>query len=206
MFTVDTESSLEAVLETGQKIEFNFVVRLAVQRPDQLRAERHGELVDQVFFYDGASLTLFNPNEGYYATVDAPSTFGEMIDFAREKLDLVLPAGDLISEDALEILMEDVTTAFIFDEAVIEGTRCDQLAFRNPETDFQIWIQQGDEPLIRKMVITSTDIVGQPEFRIVMATWDLAPSFPDGYFSFKAPKGATAIEFLPVAAGGDPSD
>jgi len=206
MFTVDTESSLEAVLTTGQKIEFDFVVSLAVQRPNELRAERHGELVEQVFFYDGTSLTLFNPKEGYYATVAAPSTFGQMIDFAREKLDLVLPAGDLISEDALEILMGDVTTAFIFGEAVIGGVRCDHLAFRNPDTDWQIWIQQGDEPLIRKMVITSADIVGQPEFRIVMDSWDLGPSFPAGYFSFVAPKGATAIEFLPVVAGSDPSE
>jgi len=138
--------------------------------------------------------------------VAAPSTFGQMIDFAREKLDLVLPAGDLISEDALEILMGDVTTAFIFGEAVIGGVRCDHLAFRNPDTDWQIWIQQGDEPLIRKMVITSADIVGQPEFRIVMDSWDLGPSFPAGYFSFVAPKGATAIEFLPVVAGSDPSE
>jgi len=53
MFTVDTESSLEAVLTTGQKIEFDFVVSLAVQRPNELRAERHGELVEQVFSTTG---------------------------------------------------------------------------------------------------------------------------------------------------------
>jgi hypothetical protein len=205
-FSVDTESVLEAVLETGQKIEFGFVVSLAVERPDKLRAERHSELVHQVFIYDGASLTLFNPDDGYYATRAAPATIEGMLDFAREKLDIVAPAGDLVYSNAFEILMDDVTTAFIVGDAVVEEVRCDHLAFRNPSTDWQIWIQQGEQPLIRKMVITSADIVGQPEFRIVMTSWDLAPAFPDAYFTFDAPEDAVAIEFLPAAAGGDPSE
>jgi hypothetical protein len=157
MFTVDTESTLEAVLETGQKIEFGFVVRLAVERPNKMRAERHSELVDQVFIYDGTSLTLFNPDEGFYATKTAPPTIEGMLDFAHKELDIVAPAGDLVYSNAFEILMEDVTTAFVVGEAVVEGVRCDHLAFRNPSTDWQIWIQQGEQPFIRKMVITSAD-------------------------------------------------
>jgi len=203
-FTVDTESTLEAVLETGQKIEFGFVIALAVERPNKLRAERQSDLLDQAFFYDGTALTLFNPDEGVYATVDAPPTIEGMLDFAREKLDIVAPAGDLVYPNAFEILMEDVTTAFVVGEGMVEGVRCDHLAFRNPDTDWQIWIQQGDKPLIRKMVITSADIVGQPEFRVVMSSWDLASTFPDAHFTFKAPEGAVAIDFLPVGAAGDP--
>jgi hypothetical protein len=206
MFTVDTESVLEAVLETGQKIEFGFVVRMALKRPDKLRAERHSDLVDQAFFYDGTSLTLFNPEEKLYATAEAPPTIEGMLDFAREKLDIVAPAGDLVYSNAFEILMEDVTTAFVVGEGVVEGVLCDHLAFRNPSTDWQIWIQKGDAPLIHKIVITSADIVGQPEFRIVMTSWDLAPAYPDSYFTFEAPEDAVAIDFLPVGASGDPSE
>jgi len=34
---------------------------------------------------------------------------------------------------------------------VVEGVRCDNLAFRAPNVDWQIWIQEGPEPLPRKL-------------------------------------------------------
>jgi hypothetical protein len=60
-FSAETRNTLEIVLKSGQKIEFNHQARLSAQRPDKLRAERSGDLVDQVFVYDGKSLTLHNP-------------------------------------------------------------------------------------------------------------------------------------------------
>jgi hypothetical protein len=53
-FSVDTRMSLEAVLFSGQTIEFNVTSRESVQRPDKLRADREGDLT-QTFFYDGAT-------------------------------------------------------------------------------------------------------------------------------------------------------
>jgi len=202
-FTVDTESTLEGVLTSGQKIEFDFAVTLAVERPNKLRAERVGDVVDQIFFYDGSSLTLYNPGEAYYATVAAPATLEGMLDYARESLDIVAPAGDLVYSNAFEILMQDVVSAFVVGTSVVEGVRCHHLAFRNPDTDWQIWIEEGDRPLVRKMVITSIDVEGAPEFRVVMRKYNLAPTFSNDYFHFTPPVDATAIAFLP--ASGDTS-
>jgi len=67
-----------------------------VERPNKLRAARTGDLVDQVFYYDGESLTLHDPHDNYYAMIAAPGTLEAMLDFAREKLDVVAPAGDLL--------------------------------------------------------------------------------------------------------------
>ena len=99
------------MLKSGQKIEFNSTARQSVQRPDKLRAERTGDLVEQVLVYDGKSLTLFEPGAKVYAQVAAPATLEEMVDFARLKLDIVAPAGDLIVKDAYNVLMDDVTEA-----------------------------------------------------------------------------------------------
>lgn len=92
-FSADTRSTIEFVTEWGQKLQFDHAVTMAVKRPDKLWTARVGDLVDQVFYYDGKSLTLHNPSEKYYATVAVPGTLEEMLDFAREKLDLVAPAG-----------------------------------------------------------------------------------------------------------------
>ena len=122
-FTADTRNTLEIVLKSGQKIEFNSTGRQSIQRPNKLRAERTGDLVEQVFVYDGKSLTLSNPQEKVYAQVPTPGTLEEMLDFARTRLDIVAPAGDLAYKNAYDILMDGVTEGIVVGEAVIEGVR-----------------------------------------------------------------------------------
>ena len=198
-FSAETRSSLEVVLTSGQKIQFDHLARLSVQRPNKLRADRVGDLVEQAFYFDGKSLTIFNPGEKYFATVAAPGTIEEMLDFARTRLDIVAPAGDLVYGNAYDILMTDVTQGFVVGKAVVEGVRCDHLAFRAPHVDWQIWIQEGKEPLPRKLVITTRDQANAPQFSVVVTKWNLRPTFTPQTFGFRAPSGAKQVEFMPLA-------
>jgi len=196
-FSVDTESSIEVVLDSGQKIQFDHTARSSVERPNKLRAERTGDLVDQVFYYDGKSLTLHNPDGNYYATIAAPGTLDEMLDFARERLDIVAPAGDLLYKNAVDILMQDVTSGFVVGKGVVDGLRCDHLAFRAPHVDWQIWIEEGKHPLVRKLVITTRDKLNAPQFTVVAKNWNLKPKFSARTFSFKPPRNLQKVEFVP---------
>jgi hypothetical protein len=198
-FSVDTLNTIEVVLTSGQRLQFDSAAKLDVQRPNLLRAERRGELVDQVFYYDGKSLTLSNPRDGFFATVDAPPTIEAMLDMARDKLDIVAPGTDLIYANAYDTLMQGVTSGFIVGKSAVDGVRCDHLAFRSADTDWQIWIQEGARPLPRKLVITSKDIAGMPQFVVSMNKWDLAPKFTGDTFAFKPARGAKLVEFAPVA-------
>ena len=164
------------------------------------RVERVGELVSQVFYYEGKSLSMSLPKEGYYATEAAPPTIEATLDFARDKLDVIAPGADLLYKNAFEILTDGLTAAMIIGESVVAGVRCDHLAFRNPEVDWQLWIQQGDKPLPRKLVITSKKMPQSPEFIVVMTKWDTAPKLTDAMFRFTPPKGARKIEWLPAAS------
>ena len=149
-----------------------------------------------MFIFDGQALTLFNPADKTFATVAAPPTIEGMLDFAQKSLDIVAPAGDLIYTNAYDILMQDVVQGFIVGKAVIEGVRCDHLAFRNPFVDMQIWIQEGPQPLPRKMVLTSRDVFNAPQFSVTITQWDLQPRFDAQTFVFTPPAGAKQIDFL----------
>jgi hypothetical protein len=195
--SAETRNTLEVVLKTGQKIEFNHSARLSAQRPDKLRAERTGDLVDQVFIYDGKTLVLLNPQANAFAQVPAPDTLEGMLDFARSKLDIVAPAGDLLFKNAYDILMDGVTDGFVVGKAVIEGVRCDHLAFRAPHVDLQIWIQEGNQPLPRRFVITTRDLPNAPQFAVTISKWNLQPTFDNQTFRFTAPAGARRVDFLP---------
>jgi len=196
-FSAETRNTLEVVLKSGQKIEFNHQARMSAQRPNKLRAERTGDLVNQLFVYDGKTLTLHNPQDKAYAQVAAPDTLEAMLEFARTKLDIVAPAGDLLNKNAYDILMDGVTDGFVVGKAVIEGVRCDHLAFRAPHVDLQMWIQEGAQPLPRRMVITTRDLVNAPQFAVTMTKWNLQPKFNAQTFSFNPPVGATKVDFLP---------
>jgi hypothetical protein len=196
-FSVDTTSTIEMVLTSGQKIQFDNAAVASVQRPDKLVARRKGDLVNQVFYYDGKRLSLYNPDQKVYASVAAPNTLEGMLDFARESLDIIVPAGDLLYRNAYDLLTADVKSGFVVGKSVVGGVRCDHLAFRNADVDWQIWIEEGAKPLPRKYVITSTQVSGAPQFA-VLVSWNTAPKFPDGTFVFAPAKDAKQIDFLKV--------
>ena len=58
-FSFHTENSVDTVLPSGQKLQLGRAVDVFVRRPDRLRAQIDGDLLDQELFYDGRSITLF---------------------------------------------------------------------------------------------------------------------------------------------------
>ena len=199
-FSLETHSTIEVVLVDGQKLQFDHDTETIVQRPNRMYAKRLGELAEDEFFYDGKTLTQHFPEAGYYASVEVPDTLEGMLDFATMKLDIVAPAGEFIYSNAYELLMQDVQSGFVVGTpAYVNGAVCDHLAFRGPDTDFQIWIQQGEQPLPRKLVITSRDIMNAPQFSVDLRHWNLEPMFTEDTFQFDAPETAKSIEFMMLA-------
>ena len=45
------------------------------------------------------------------------------------------------------------------------------LAFRNADTDWQLWVEVGDRPIPRKMVITSKTINSAPQYTLRVKKW-----------------------------------
>jgi hypothetical protein len=201
-FSVQTENALDVILRSGEKIQFDSPAECAVQRPNKLRADRKGDIANQEFYYDGKTLTLYNPDQKYYATVEAPPTIDETLDFARESLDVYAPGGDLLYKNAYEILTEDVVSGFYVGLSVVDGVKCNHLAFRGNEVDWQIWIEDGDKPLPKKFVITTKWMTGAPQFTVVVKSWNLSPKLTEDMFTFVPPKDAQKIDFIRLSRGG----
>lgn len=202
-FSVSADNTLEVVLASGQKIQFDSASLVAVKRPNKLYAVRLGDVAGQKFYYDGATLTLHDADNDVFATVDAPATLDGMLDFARDSLDIVAPAADFIYSNAYELLMEDVESGFVVGPSVVAGTACDHLAFSKPGTDFQVWVARGDQPLPMKLVITSRDVLSTPQFSVLLRDWNVDVVLDDATFSFEPPAEAQAIEFIVLETESD---
>lgn len=200
-FSLSTDNTIEVVLTSGQKIQFVNPATATVSRPNKLRAHRKGDITNQEFYYDGKSLTLYNPKENLYATTAAPAALEEMIDFAREKLDIIAPGADFLYKNAAEKMLKEASAGFVVGQSVVGGVKCTHLAFRGAEFDWQVWVEDGARPLLRKYVLTSKKVAGEPQFTVLVKSWDLAPKLGGREFSFAPPKGAKKIDFLKLTSG-----
>ena len=197
-FSVHTQTTLEDVLASGHRVDFDVSANVIISRPNKLHAERKGDLIDQIFSYDGKTLTLYNPSDKVYATEPAPGTIEEVLDFARESLGLTVPAADLVYRNAFPLLMQDVTFAAVVGKAVIGGVTCDHVLFSRPGVDFQVWVAAGGQPLPCKYVVTDTGTPARLSVTTVMSDWNVAPAVADGQFTFVPPQGTKPITFMPL--------
>jgi hypothetical protein len=196
-FSVHTQNTVEEALETGQRVDYDIAAEVTVSRPDKLRAERKGDLVDQIFFYDGKTLTLYNPTDKVYATEPAPGTIEEMFDYTRESLGLILPVSNLVYRNAYPLLMQNVNLAMVIGKSVIGGVTCDHLPFSRSGVDFQGWVADSGPSLPTKYVVTDTATPARLSISTVMSDWDMKPSVIGDQFRFVPPKDAKLIEFMP---------
>lgn len=195
-FSLHTENSYEDVLDSGQKIQHDFSSSIVIKRPDKLFVERTDGEVDQFFVYDGATLSMYESGHDIYAAVTAPDNLDDMLAFARDTLDLVPPAGDMVFTNAYELLTASVTSGVVVGKAVIDGVMCTQLAFTTPVVDWQVWVADGDKALPVKYVLTTRDDPAQPQFITLISRWNTDPMIPAALFDFEAPTTATATEFV----------
>ena len=122
--------------------------QVQMSRPDKLRATRTGGYRDVEIVFDGKMLTVSNKDSKDYAQIEATGTAEELIDVLREEHGVVAPGADLLLTNILNVMMTDVVEATVIGKDVIEhSVECDHLAFRNVETDWQIWIGTGARPI-----------------------------------------------------------
>jgi len=196
-FSVKTQNTLEDMLATGHRIDLDVSADVIVSRPNKLRSERKGDLVNQIFYYDGKALTLYNSTFNVYATETVPDTFDGLFKYMYESLGFAIPVSDLIYSDAYPLLMQDVHYAVVIGKTYIGGIKCDHLLFSRPGVDFQVWVSEGTEPLPLEYVVTDTATSGRMSISTLMSNWDVKPGVVDDQFTFDPPKGSQAINFMP---------
>jgi hypothetical protein len=198
-FQVSGEITTEAVLEDSQKIQLSKNVDVVASRPNKLLARIRADQFERVLYYDGSNFTLFAPRMNHYATEPAPANIGEFATLLEDKHGIELPLVDLFRWGTPESDLNKITAAKEVGESVCGGVTCQHYAFRQPGLDWQIWIQRGDHPLPRKIVLTTLTDEARPQHTVVY-NWNLAPSFNQEAFAFVAPQGAKRITLADVRA------
>ncbi len=185
----------EEVLDNGQKIMSSTEIHFEMVRPNKFHVKRQDAESELEMFYDGTSFTLFRKDLNFFATVAAPSTISEVFVELENKRNIQIVAQDLLRDDSYDFLQASFSSGFVVGDSLVQGVLCTQLAFRSADTDMQIWITKGNQPLPRKFVITSRWITGAPQYTVSFFDWKVQDTIDNGVFTFKAPQDAHEISF-----------
>jgi hypothetical protein len=195
-YSFQVEEFFDEVQDDGQKLQLSNQRHLSVRRPNKVFGEDKGDTANCLFYYDGKTVTVFDRGEKTYATEKVPGTIDAMLDDLHDRFDTDQTLADFLFADSYKVFTEHVQSGTYVGLHSVGKVKCHHLAFRQRLLDWQIWIDAGDQPLPRKLLITFKRQVEQPQYTALIHRWDVNPKLSDDLFQFKPAKGVRKVDFL----------
>ncbi len=193
-FGITAEIWREHLDENGEKLQFVRQAEMQVKRPGKLHAEIHSPHSARGFWFDGKAMTILDRKRNFYSSSSVPATLDAALDAARDQFGVDLPLVDLAVSDPFKSATAKVQRGTYLGLSPALGYMCHHLAFVQGNIDWQVWIEDGPQPLIRKFVITHKNEPGSPEFTALITNWDLADRIADSDFVFEPPVGSRKVQ------------
>jgi len=181
---IKSDGSFDVVTNDGQRIQFDGTTQYKIRRPGFV-IDYNSDAKDRKFVYDGKTFTVYSPKLDFYASVAAPATNRETLDLIYKKFGIALPLEDLFrwGDGTSADRLKQIKAAYAVGTATIDGVETNHFAYREADVDWEVWIQQGGQPLPRKLVIVDRSDPSRPTFTARL-DWQVNPTFSDSDFAF----------------------
>lgn len=199
-FTTIVTTTTDEVLESGEKIQVSSRRILNVSRPDKVAVDALADSGEKRSIYDGKTVSMFDRAKNVYAVVQMPPTIDAALDVLAQDYGIVMPLGDLVYKDAYARLVARVATGQYVGLHKVGTFDCHHLAFSGDAADWEMWIEAGEKPILRKVTIGYKQVTVKPRYSALVVGWVENPAFAADTFEFSPPAGAKQIEILPVLA------
>jgi hypothetical protein len=199
-FTFKAEVADDQVYYGGKKLQYGLDMEIMVRRPDHLRVNAEGDLENKQLYFDGKTITLYDKDHNVYGVMTAPADIEGALEKANQDFGLRVALTDLASPRLCELLTQRIKHALYAGLHKVRGVPCHHLSLDSEQAQLQVWVEAGDTPAPRKIVLTHKRATGSPQWAAYLSDWNFSPQLPDELFAFTPPQGAEKIEFLPVQA------
>jgi hypothetical protein len=203
-FSFSAEVTDDRVYAGGKKLQFSFDTETFVQRPDKLRVNAAGDLLDKQFFLNGKTMTLYDPTAKTYASAEVPADIESALAHVDQNLHFRVALADLASPKLCEHLGKGQRHALFVGTGKVRGVAADHLAFDRDDVQVQVWVATGAKPVPVKILINQKNLPASPQWTAYLRDWKTAPALKASTFTFKAPAGVQQIKFAPPAAPAQP--
>jgi hypothetical protein len=140
-------------------------------------------------------LSLAARSQNLHTRIKAPPTIDATLDMLEVLFKEPQPFADLYYSD-LSHLNQLATKADVVGDSLVNGRPCTHLAFRGKTVDWQIWVEQGTTPFIRKLAIRYREQPGKPQSVALIDLWETPERFSDRLFKFTVPADSQWMEML----------
>ncbi len=187
----------DEVYSGGKKLQYGAEMELYVKRPDMLRVNAVGDILNKQFFVRNDSLTLYDKSENVYASIQVPPNIEGALDKAVKDYGLRVSLSELANPHLWELISGKIDNALYVGQVEVRGVSCHHLAFDGPSVELQVWIAAGKKPLPIKVVFVQKKMEGEPQWSAYLGDWKTAQNLSDGLFKFSPPQGVQKIKFAP---------
>jgi hypothetical protein len=197
-FSFKAEVTNDEVYQGGKKLQYGQEIEAFFRRPDKLRLNGDGDLESKQLIIDGKTLTLYDKQKNHYASIEVPGDIDAALAQAYKDYGLKCGLAELGAANLWDHASKDITNALYVGLHKVRGVPCHHLAFDRKDRHYQVWIETGDKPVLRKIVVTRKKLPGSPQWTAYLSDWNFSPTFADNLFAFEPPAGAQKIKFMPV--------
>ncbi len=209
-FRVEVHTTVGTVPSGGrQAITSSYVVTL--QRPNKAVFALTGGQPSPTYVSDGRQFVTYMPGLDQYTVDAAPGEMDGIFQHSRiNSLSMgCLFARTLMIRSPYDSFLKDARSGTALGTETFQGVRCRRVKLVREGSDVDLWIAEGDEPLVYRVVTLGTrkappgQSVLQPRIEIVFAKWDLKPAIAEDAFTFVPPKDAKRVDAFTT---GSPQD
>ena len=195
-FELQANVAFDDVPLPNTKVLYSGSMQVQARRPDRLYVIYRDDLTARELWLDGSMVTVLAPTENLWAAAPAEPSIDATLSMLAADYDLSIPLDDLFVSDPQSTLLAKVEAERYLGLHQVNEVPCHHLIFGQETINWQVWIEAGSKPLVRKVVITYKTLPMAPQFTVVITGWNLNPTLPDSRFEPEIPEGAGRVEIL----------
>lgn len=184
-YSFRAETLVDLVYRGGPKVQIARNMDVTVQRPRAFKVVTRGDDVSATSVFDGKTFIQAFDDKKVYGQIPAAMDIDAVVAMLDKKYDLDSPLSDLILNDACAG-MHALSGSYL-GLGYVGGALCHHLIFQSVDIDWQIWIEDGDKPLPRKVLITEKKLPKAPQFLAFLNHWQIVDN-PPQEFMYTPPK------------------
>jgi hypothetical protein len=208
---VDLQTTVRVVPSDGrQPISATYAV--AMQRPNKGAFLVRAGQPSPSYLCDGRQLTTFMPVLNQYTVKEAPAELDGIFQHTRvNSLSLgCVIARTLMCKSPYESLMKEVRGGKDLGLEPVGGVKCRHVRLVRPASDLELWIQEGEKPLLHQVMTFSGRGTTPPGTRAAQAqvltsytNWAIDPEIPEATYTFTPPPDSRKVDAFST---GSPQD
>lgn len=183
-YTFKAEVMYDRVIDPGVKIQVSGSEKVFVQKPDKIFIEFKTDYFSDRFLYSSKSATYLDTTTGLYTFVnELPSSINNTLDYLDKSFGFEMPLSDLIYIYPYKRIVGNINSSQYIGTSYVFGVRCHHLLFEENDKYWQIWIEDGNRTIPRKLVVTYKNQPESPQFIAVINDWIFNEPLPAKLFN-----------------------